>query len=372
MLLDLLQKKSKFEDIYSEISKNGQIVHGLTNSAKSLMLSTLLGRATRAMIFLVSSHQEAQLYAREIKNLCPDRPVYNFQAQEVSPYEQINSDIDVLSVQYEIFNTWMTNKPSLTVMPVKALSQLYIEKDLLKNNQVVINKNLKIEPQTLSEQLVKLGYSQVSSVELKGQFSRRGDILDVYPINGRPIRLEFFGDDIESIRLFDTSTQRSSQDTDSLVIYPRFSVIRDGGDDLHDRVVSTITDQNLNDLLEMLDLNSELYPEGIEYYRELLAQGASTLFDYMPTNSHLIYDEWHDLSTELNKWIEKLETSYAEKQEQGKVISLKQSLHLDYDDIVSKLGEFPTKLYLQVMNESFAEADLTYDCLLYTSDAADE
>jgi transcription-repair coupling factor (superfamily II helicase) len=386
MSLDFLKKNSKFNDIYRELTRPGRIIHGLTASAKSFVLANMLSRAHKPIIFIVHSHHEAQTYYREISNLSKHihgNPVFNFLCHEISPYDQINSDISVLNSEYEVFDAWLKGKPSLTVLNCKALSQLYLTKERFLNEALLINKEFEIDPLKMSETLVGLGYSRESSVEVRGQFSRRGDIIDIYPILGEAVRLEFFGDRIESIRIFSINSQRSIKAIESLKIHPRYLISRTLGDGLEAKIQDAIqkySRQLSEDAKETLRIllsanledsalsRNELYWEGVEYYRSLLGQESATVFDFFPEGAQLIFDEWQDLSNIIEQWDTKLQEQYQEGLRNGKLIPLPQALHYSHANIVKHLRDFEYTLYIQSIVEPGHDKDLSYEILSYPAE----
>lgn len=374
MILDLIQKNNSFEEIYKNLTKDGQIIHGLTNSAKSLVLASLFNRSTRPIVFIAQNHHDAQIFYREISNLCKDKAVFNFLSQEVSPYDQINSDISVLSSEYEIIEHWKSNKPSFTVINIKALAQKYINSKLLEKNRLVIAKDTEIDPSKLAERLVLMGYENLAMVESRGQFSHRGDIFDIYPMIGDAVRLEFFGDQIENIRSFSTNTQRSIKKIEELIIHPRYSIIRSQEDGLIDLIKSKANAENVEKLFENIEINTEneentddksqkakfideskLFWEGVEYYRELIGQEGSSIFEFIPSHTQIILDEWQDLTHVSLDWQKKQEELYQEGIKQNKLISLKYKLHFEHSEIKNSIEKFPVKTYIQTLVEQMLE-----------------
>lgn len=362
MLLAHIQKTNNFEEVYTKLVKPGQIVHGLTNSAKSFVLANLLDRSEVPMLFVVQNHHEAQIYFQEIRNLSA-KPVYYFAVNEISPYDQINSDITVLNHQYQIFETWAANKNSLVVMTYKALSQLYISKETFTKDSLVINKSLEIAPQDLAKKLVRLGYTNETMVETRGQFSHRGDIFDIYPIVGEAYRIEFFGDEVENIRSFSTSSQRSVAAVNEFTIHPRYLIQRDEDDKLEEilkkefEVQSSKLSDAAKDSIEALAQSELTFAqetlcwEGVEHYRGLLDQKDSNLFEYLPERLHIAFDEWQDLVTATEKWQENIEKQYKDSVDAGKLLPVKDPLHYGFNDIVESLKSYPQKLYIQTMIE---------------------
>ena len=356
MLLDLISKDNNFNSIYQRLTaKNELIVHGLTNSAKSFVIANLFKKQKKHLLYIVNNHHEAQTYYREIKNLLgEDVEVHNFLCQEISPYDQINSDVQVTSSQLKIFSTWQSDKPSLTVITFKAFSQLYIQRKLLEESGLKIKLNDEYEPLDIARKLVELGYSQQFMVENRGQFSHRGDILDVYPLQGEATRIEFFGESVDSIRTFSISSQRSIDKLDSIEIHPRYSIIRSDADALEEKLINLVKeyssklDEETREGLELSlshNLSSEnktLYWEGVEYYKSHLGQGYSTLFEYLPEaeNLQLVLDEWEDLLIHNQDWQNKIQNQYKDGLNTGKLLPIENDLFLESSEIVQKIKSY--------------------------------
>jgi len=362
------------QSLVEQLLKPNQLVYGLTNSAKSYLLARLLNESETPIVFVVANHHEAQIYAREISNLSQFKPVTSFSCQEVSPYDQINSDIDVVAREYEIFRLWQDKKPSLIVIPFKAFAQLYIAKEQLAARSITITKKLEIDPLKLSEELIKLGYYREAIVEARGQFSVRGDIADIYPLSGDPIRLEFFGDNIDSLRTFSISTQRSIKSIDTAVIEPRYSIERNSSDGLENQIrelVKNYSSRLSAEARESLELmlqsdieNSadNLYWEGVEYFRPLLKTQSSSLFDYIPAKAQIIFDEWQDLLNSGIRWEENILSQYKDNIAAGKVIPIsdisperESRLHLAFNTITNSFKSYNHRLYLQTLPEEGSE-----------------
>lgn len=362
MFLDLIQKNKKFEEIYDELNRSGRIVHGLTNSAKSLVIANLLQKSSSPILFIVQNFHEAQTFYREIKNLSPDKPVFYFQTQEVSPYDLINTDPGVVNSQYEIFESWKTNKPSVTVLTIKAFSQLYISKSLLEKSILQINKNIEIEPIELAKKLIDLGYSNLAMIENRAEFSHRGDIFDIYPMLGDPVRIEFFGDQIENIRTINISTQRSIKKIEAFSIHPRYQIIRNKDDNLLDQINEKLGSDEVF-------APDDFYWEGVEYYAEILGQEKSNLFEYLPSHSFCIFDEWQDLLNSARDWDTKQDELYKDGLDKHKLIELKSPVHFNYESIRDSFATFNKKLYLQSMIESVdGVGDLSYEFITYPTE----
>jgi transcription-repair coupling factor (superfamily II helicase) len=357
MLTEIIQTRDKFSEIKAKLFKSGQIIHGLTNPAKSVILSNLANSTKAPIVFITHNHHEAATYYRELKNLNPNKKVFNFLSHEVSAYDQINSDVSIISSQFEVIESWQQQEQSITIVNFKALTQQFINYETYQGRKITVSKDKEHDPNKLAEDLVFLGYSKVITIENKGQFSQRGDITDIYPIVGEPVRIEFFGDQIESIRTINLATQRSIKKIDSFQIHPKFSLLRSRKDSLKENILKNFPkEENLTDAIKETE---ELYWEGIEYYREFSDQQASGFFQFLPSDCHLIFDEWQDLFIQVDHFLEKQNEIYNESLQKNKILPLKDRLYFESDYIRINIEKVKQKLYLQTLAEE--KEDLSYE-----------
>ena len=207
-LIARLQRQSE-ENVDKEVT-----IGGLTDSAKSLLMSGVLTNLRQPLFFIVSDSHQAAFYERELNDIC-QYPVLTYPASEISPYEQVLSSPDNVAAQMEVLyrleamSSLEENKPVLIIVPARALMQRVLDKETLHASTFSLQVDEEIDRQALANKLVSLGYTRENLVSLRGEFSIRGDIIDIYPSAFEPIRIELFGDQIESIRSFKIEDQRS-------------------------------------------------------------------------------------------------------------------------------------------------------------------
>ena len=103
----------------------------------------------------------------------------------------------------------LKDQPEVIVTPVKNLLNTYLTKQKSEENSIKLNLKTKADPYEIAQKLVELGYKRVTTVIDPGEFSLRGDILDIFAISGEPLRVKFFCDEVESLRIFNIDSQRS-------------------------------------------------------------------------------------------------------------------------------------------------------------------
>lgn len=323
--------------------------HGLTDPAKGFFLTSLLYSINRPILYLASDLNFALNLYTEVSNLT-SAPVFYFPLQEVSPYDQISSDTEIISNQTKTLLHLMNKKePCLIISSTKCLLEKIWNKDDLKNNSFEINLNTDIEPDNLAKKLILLGYKKSTVVTNRGEFSTRGDIFDLYPMAGEPTRIEYFGEEIESIRIYSPVTQRSQENISSVIITPRYYVVGHTPEDLSKKIVDI--SNNHNDFKEVLEKEIEeirlnTYSESIEYYAQLINQKQSSLFNYLPENTLTIIDDWETNAINMEGAFQRNLEIKKDLEKSRKIIPLPVLLINEAELILANLKALP-RVYLE-------------------------
>jgi transcription-repair coupling factor (superfamily II helicase) len=214
---------------------------GLSDSAKSLVLSVLNHEVKRPFFIIVQDNQVASRLKHELSNLSR-YPVYFYPSSEVSPYEQVLSSPDNIAPQLEVLNRIMygNDEPYLVIVPIRALIQRVLDAETLKEKSFALKKGATVDREDLARRLAGLGYSRESLVTLRGEFSIRGDIIDIYPSSGFPMRIELFDNEVESIRQFNIDNQRSVDELNEVLIPPRYWIVLDDTKEFKDDLIARL------------------------------------------------------------------------------------------------------------------------------------
>ncbi len=186
---------------------------GLWGSSASLLLSSLTASGLRFLV-VTPSAEMADDFADDI-SLFLDEPADLFPSWEVLPHPEAEPDLQIFSTRFSLLSKLRraggdAPLPAVTVAPIQALLQPVPSPTRFAETLFLLKPGLELDPGRLKTWLVDAEFERVDEVELPGHFSSRGCIVDLFP-NGHelPLRVEFFGDRIDSIRRFDPSTQRS-------------------------------------------------------------------------------------------------------------------------------------------------------------------
>tara|TARA_A100000164_G_scaffold264769_1_gene236685 strand:+ start:649 stop:2619 length:1971 start_codon:yes stop_codon:yes gene_type:complete len=309
--------------------KKWQTLLGVTGSGKTFTMANLIENLNKPT--LIMSHNKtlaAQLYG-EFKQLFPDNAVeyfisyYDYYQPEaylpvtdtfIEKDASVNEEIDKLRLKAT--ESLLTRNDVIVVSSVSSIYGIGSPKEY-QNKVVKIFKNEKINIRNLCRQLVEIYYTRNDAVFERGNFRVRGDLIEIYPAyENYGLRIELFGNNVESIYYFDPISGNVLDNVESIFIYPAKHFVAD--DQMINNVIDSIKDE-LNDRLEWLRSNNKLleaqrleqrtnfdiemmlevgYCSGIENYSMYFSERKKgerpyTLFDYFPKDYLLFMDESH-------------------------------------------------------------------------------
>jgi transcription-repair coupling factor (superfamily II helicase) len=289
-------------------------VAGLQGSAKSLLISILFRRIEKTLIVVSPTEKEAANTFRDISVFL------NGDHERVflhTPWDVLSTDIFAFQREEELSRIetlyqLQVQKRSIVVVPLRSLLQKVIPRDIFGDYLETISIGDFIDRDRLVKKLLDGGYNRVSLVEEKGEFSLRGHVIDLFPPAAeRPYRMEFIGDELESIREFDAGSQRSKGEVAEFTLLPAREVIlsdarraqairnireRANALELSRMVKTRIAEAMENDIIPSVNpMFLPLFYETLveeEEGREPIPTGqAGTFFDYVPAGSIIVFDD---------------------------------------------------------------------------------
>ena len=224
-----LEHSSGFERVRRHLSLGAgrRRVSGLTATARALYLPLMARAAKQPVILIVADNKAAEALEPLLKAGCeltgaidPAR-VVRFPAHDVLPFENLSPHPDVQEQRAAALWKLSSGAVDILIAPVESAALKLFDLEYYAGLAVTLKRSEEVDIEVLTAHLASVGYTQVDLVEMPGQFTRRGGILDVYsPEFDRPVRIEFFGDEIETIRKFDPETQRSQSGLDETELLP--------------------------------------------------------------------------------------------------------------------------------------------------------
>jgi transcription-repair coupling factor (superfamily II helicase) len=228
-LLADLEHSEAFERVRRHLSggTGRRRVSGLTFTARALYLPFFVRAAAAPCVIIVADNKAAEalhaavLSACELTGALPAESILRLPAHDVLPFENLSPHPEIQETRAATLWKISTAQAHLVIAPVEAACMKLFSRDYYRALALHLKTGEEYMPDMLVEHLLSVGYTKVDVVEMPGQVTLRGGILDVYsPEMDRPVRIDFFGDEIESIRKFDPETQRGSSPLDHALLLP--------------------------------------------------------------------------------------------------------------------------------------------------------
>ncbi len=228
-LLADLEHSDAFERVRRHLSggTGRRRVSGLTFTARALYLPYFVRAANAPCLIVVADNKAAEalhaaiLSACQLTGVLSAESVLRLPAHDVLPFENLSPHPEIQETRAATLWKIATGQASLVIAPVEAACMRLFPRDFYRALTLHLKLGEEYMPDMLVEHLLSVGYTRVDVVEMPGQVTLRGGIIDVYsPEMDSPVRIDFFGDEIESIRKFDPETQRSSSPLDDALLLP--------------------------------------------------------------------------------------------------------------------------------------------------------
>ncbi|MGA3197497.1 MAG: hypothetical protein ABSD39_21075 [Terriglobales bacterium] len=283
-------------------------VTGLSPAAKALIIVLLQRRLERPFILVVPDNRAAEdllpvlgAFAELTGSADPDS-IVTLPARDVLPFQNLSPHPEIQEERATALWKVATGRASIVISPVTATTILLRSPDYYADLARILRRGETFDVEKLLQHLNTVGYTATDVVEMPGQYAARGGILDVYsPEADRPVRVEFFGDEIESMRKFDPASQRSSNPVDEVVLLPLTETPIN--EELLGSINARLSGKRITGSPEAIeqaarDSGAGVFP-GWEFYAPV-AGADRTIFSLLP-DARVILDEPESLAQELDK-----------------------------------------------------------------------
>lgn len=261
-------------------------LNNLCASAHSWLISRLASVICRPILYITANSTRAEEIGVDL-SFFTDLPVFVYQCHDSLPFTPIIPSPETMASRISTLYQMATlDSPYITVAPVQALPELTISRDMLIKSVEYLEEGEETDRDALISWLIRMGYERQASVRFRGEFSVRGGILDVFPPSTQysgqsPVRIDFFGDTVEEISLFDPISQRSIEKIKALTLLPAGEIVFD------DSLIEA-AQQEVIKRAQRLDWPSIRFNETIQQLEsKRLTEGALALvpFIYRPPSS---------------------------------------------------------------------------------------
>ena len=290
-----LGKSNKFVDLSKQIEnkKSPISISGLTDVGMVELLSAINQYNKKPILLITYNEIQAKQILEIIENFEKEKAVL-FPKKEIVTYDFVAESKDLPYERIETLNKIKDKKNLIVVTTIEALMQKLPPKEILFKNILEFKVGDIYNLEELKKTLVNLGYSRCEFIEGRGQFSVRGGIVDISINENLGVRIEFWGDEVDSIRNFNITSQRSINTLDKIKIYPAHEFVLDNSiEEICKKITKKLTEEKQEEILEqdIEQIKAGNYISKIDKYFDEFYDKQSTLLEYLNDNYLIILDE---------------------------------------------------------------------------------
>ncbi|KAF3883739.1 MULTISPECIES: transcription-repair coupling factor [Nostocales] len=356
-----LGRSSLTTELLSKLNRQQELLlSGIPRLPKGLVASALAQTEGRNLFVVCATLEEAGRWTTQLEAM-GWQTVHFYPTSEASPYEPFDPETEMTWGQMQVLADLVSsNSPSgignssspisniqsptpnmAIVATVAALQPHLPPAEAFIPFCITLKRGMEFDLDDFSEEITKLGYERVPMVETEGQWSRRGDIVDVFPVSSElPVRLEWFGDEIEQLREFDPATQRSTtlDKIDQIVLTPTSfaPIVMEA---LKDSTEFQRLSAQLEENSEFTTQDSEIL-EGSRRFLGLAFDKPASLLDYLPANTLITIDEPEQCHAHSDRWVENAEEQWEGHEQSSASSPPIPKIHRWFDECLADLARF--------------------------------
>lgn len=327
-IISKMQTNNKFAEFIEDIkNKKGPIcVSGLSDVYKAQLIGATKENLKNTCLIITYNEIQAKKIYDDVKQF--EKNTFIFNKKDIVTYDYEVESYDNLYERIKVLNE--LNKKCIVITTIEAAMQKMIPKEVLYKNKIKLKVGDTIDTEELKEKLISMGYERTELTEGNGQFCIRGGIIDISISENLGVRIELWGDDIDSIRYFNLSSQRSTEMAEKIEIIPLHEYLLETD---KETVCNKILDNNYtekqqeNAQEDVRKIKEESYVSKVDKYIDYFYSKTETILDYLQQDTIILIDE------------------------KSKVEARKENIKNDYDNLIKSLTE-REKIIPQILQNS--------------------
>ncbi|MCW2277026.1 transcription-repair coupling factor [Heliophilum fasciatum] len=334
-----------------------QAVFGLPAGLRTLLMVMVASVTKRPQLIVMPSLAGAKQLVEELQAWQIGMPVRFFPAAEVMPYEVLASSHELLAQRMVVLQSLALGEAMVVVTTADALMKTLLPPAVLKQARWSLALGQQVELTEACRRLHELGYQRLPLVEAPGQYALRGGILDIFPLTEtRPVRVEFFDDEIDSLRFFDVQSQRSLENATAYTVGPARELVLTAegmtagrerlaaeADRVYGKLLTAGEGEAAARLREKVDgyleqLDQGIWTEGMEQYQQLFYPDRTSLFDYLSPETIVFMDEPSRLQETMRARSQEVTDMFTHLLAAGQLLPSQQALLMTEDALTGSLA----------------------------------
>ncbi|MFH5811871.1 transcription-repair coupling factor [Companilactobacillus sp. FL22-1] len=370
-LINFITNKLDLGEFINQVKPDTKnLLTGLTGSTISLFALETLKRTDKKILIVENTNFHANKIYDDLNLLDSDK-VHLFPVEESISTELATSSPDELSQRLDSLSFLTSDDAGILVTSIAGMEYELSAKELFKSAQLDIKVDEEYDLEDLNREFVQMGYVKDKLVAKPGDFAIRGDIVDIYPLNvDNPVRIDFFGNQVEKIKFFDTETQRSMDELPDITILPAQDrlmtdeQVQTGLKKLqksYQRQLAATEDKDIKNNLEVnfsqmiAELSEGIRPDNMGRIADYVLDHPSNMFDYLDSEDIVIFDEYNRLIEQSNDSAAENQSWLASQLEFGKALP-EQKIRQSFIEIVK--GDKHPQIFLSAFQQGMGHIRL--------------
>ena len=358
-----LEKSSKFNDFINNIEnkKSPIAISGLTGVAEASIIAKCLEETKRPILVITYNDIQAQTLVNDLKFFTED--VAYLPKKEIITYDYVAESKNLPYERIEILNKIYKKQKTIIVTSVETIKQKIISKEALYKNTLGFKVGDRCDLELLKQKLIDLGYQRFDLIDGRGEFSVRGGIIDISTTENTGIRIELWGDEIDSIRHFNIISQRSIDNIEKVEIFPAHEYIletkiEDVTKNISQNVYSETISEKVEEDLEKIR-NGE-YISKIDRYFNAFYKKQETILEYLDDKYLVFVDEFNKIKQRSENIEQDNENTIKALIEKDRIIPDALKNYVDTENIEQNIEKHQT-IYLDKLDDRFKNGIESYD-----------
>ena len=357
-ICDFLIKDAELDNIRQTLKRQGKVgIYGLSEGQRALIESALA--QNRSMLLICESAKRAKTLWEDMSQLLKSAESVYFPSLELIPFEVLGQSSELEKQRLNVLAKLLTQKePLIVITTIEALGKVLLPREVMQDAMRTLSLGERIDLTELKNHLVNIGYQAATLVEAPGEFAVRGGILDIFSPNyPRPLRLEFFDDEIDSLRFFEINDQRSIDKVNSAQIFPAkefflteqaralgINNIRTAYEEQlealkkkKDPEITRRLQTKIGEVLERLTNHTE---GGLEQFNAYFYPQGAALTSYMPNDTLICFDEANRSEEAWLHLVHEREQSLTNLLIKGAALPLQGRFFFTTEELCSRFAQF--------------------------------
>ena len=352
-LNELMSNTVEMTGFYNSLKEKGRhMVTGVSGSVRTLLLADLEEKLQVPLIVVCDDLFHAQSLEEDLTNVFAEEDIDLFPVEENFVAAISASSPEYKAQRVKTLQKMADGSSKIVVTSVSGIRRMLCPKDFWLKSTIKFKLGEEIIPEKLKQELCTMGYRAVKMVERPGDFAVRGSIFDIYALNlENPVRIDLFDTEIDSLRLFDSTDQRSLKKIDEVEILPATDFI---ASDSMLAKGAAVLQKNVKDYLAKLDDEEDkkiladnlrmvaddwhrgiLEPEHVVFSEELYGKSKTSLFDYLSESGMIVFDDYKRLK-EKDHELEKSDAQWILEKVEERKLYVKETLGFEISELEKK------------------------------------